>query len=75
MPGVEQESRTVWRERCGELADALGWKRRVIWDSFQQLALARAFHAVSEMTFDVHQEQAFRDCLLVFDKRGALEPD
>jgi hypothetical protein len=74
VPGVEQESRTEWRNRCGELADAFGWKRKIVWDWFQQFALARAFHSVSEMTFDVHQDGAWRDCLAVIDKRGAA-PD
>jgi hypothetical protein len=61
-----------WYDACGQLADALGWKPRVVRDWFAQCVGVRVLHSVAKLDREVHEEAAFADVLAIFDKRGSV---
>jgi hypothetical protein len=73
-PQPPRDAKGVYRRKCRQLADDLGYERETVWNFWEQLALCREFESVFRADRGVHEEMAFRDVVAVVDKRGCSEP-
>ena len=68
--GIGQDHSGKWRKKVDALASDLGYETEGLWYWWSQIAAARELHHAAIMDRDVHEEQAYRNCVEIFDQRG-----
>lgn len=72
MPLPKRDAHGIYRAACQEFADELGWKRREIWELFDEVACIREVEMRIPRALAEHF--ALEDVKALCDKRGAVDP-